>query len=137
MPAGADPKPIRLASPITFCVTKVEISSSPLRPLLITQTMSNARSDSITVITRITMFTGRITGQMTWKNVRTSLAPSTAAASRSAGSTAFRPARYSSMMYPVCRQLAATSTAHRLMSGSPNQSVCPPNTAFSRPWSRE
>lgn len=34
--ARADPKPIRLASPTTFEVTRVEISSSPLRPRLMT-----------------------------------------------------------------------------------------------------
>ena len=49
--ARAEPKPIRLASPTTFWVTRAEISSSPLRPLFTTQTRSKARSDSITVIT--------------------------------------------------------------------------------------
>ena len=34
--ASAEPKPIRLASPTMFWVTSAEISSSPLRPLLIT-----------------------------------------------------------------------------------------------------
>ena len=67
-------------------------------PLLITQTRSKARSDSITVTTRTMMLIGRITGKTTEKNVLTWLAPSTAAASRSDGSTPFSPARYSSMM---------------------------------------
>ena len=50
-------------------VTRVEISSSPLRPLLMTQTRSKARSDSMTVTTRTMMLIGRITGKTTWKNV--------------------------------------------------------------------
>ena len=69
------------------------MTSRPLRPLLITQTMSKARSDSITTITITIMLIGRITGKITWKKVFTSLAPSTAAASRRLASTPFRPAR--------------------------------------------
>lgn len=91
--ASAEPNPIRLASPTTFWVTSAEISSNPLRPLLTTQTRSNARSDSITVTTSTMMLMGRMTGNTTRKNVRLSEAPSTAAASRSDGSTPFRPAR--------------------------------------------
>ena len=41
------------------------------------------------------------------------------------------------MMYPVCFQLAATSTAQILTFGSPYQSTLVPSTAFSSPWSRE
>ena len=82
----------------TLAVTRVEISSRPLVPLLMTQTMSKARSDSITVTTMMMMLIGRITGSTTEKNVLAGLAPSTAAASRSEGSTPFSPARYSSMM---------------------------------------
>jgi len=48
---------------------------------------------SITVTTTITMLIGRSTGKMTERNVRHSLAPSMAAASRSERSTAFSPAR--------------------------------------------
>jgi hypothetical protein len=55
--------------------------------------MSNARSDSITVMTRITTLIGRRTGRTTRKNVWRSEAPSMEAASRSDGSTLFRPAR--------------------------------------------
>src|SRR5262249_47670619 len=44
MVARAEPNPIRLASPTTFWVTRAEISSSPLKPLLMTQTRSKARS---------------------------------------------------------------------------------------------
>ena len=91
--ASAEPKPIRLASPTMLLVTRVEISSSPLRPLLMTQTRSKARSDSMTVTTSTMMLIGNITGKTTWKNVVRSLAPSTLAASRSVGSTPFRPAR--------------------------------------------
>ena len=57
--ASAEPKPIRLASPTTFCVTRVAMSSSPLRPLLMTQTRSKARSDSMKVMTRTMMLIGR------------------------------------------------------------------------------
>ncbi len=46
--ASAEPKPIRLASPTMFWVTRAAITSRPLRPLLITHTRSNARSDSMT-----------------------------------------------------------------------------------------
>ena len=55
--------------------------------------MSNARSDSITVTTSTTMLIGFSTGKITLRNVCHSLAPSTLAASRSDGSTLFRPAR--------------------------------------------
>ena len=37
-----------------FWVTSAEMSSSPLRPLLMTQTMSNARRASMNVMTRTT-----------------------------------------------------------------------------------
>ena len=47
--ASAEPKPMRLASPTMFCVTRAAMSSSPLRPLLMTQTRSKARSDSMKV----------------------------------------------------------------------------------------
>ena len=58
-------------------------------------TRSNARSDSMIVITTsTTMLMGRSTGNTTRKNVCRSLAPSMAAASRSVGSTALSPARY-------------------------------------------
>jgi len=33
---SADPNPIRLASPTTFCVTSAAMISRPLRPLLTT-----------------------------------------------------------------------------------------------------
>jgi hypothetical protein len=91
--ASAEPKPMRLASPTTFWVTRVEMSSRPLRPLLITQTRSKARSDSMKVTTRTMMLIGRITGRITRKKVAVSLAPSILAASRSEGSTPLRPAR--------------------------------------------
>ena len=55
--------------------------------------MSKARSASIVVITAITTLIGAITGKTTRKKVCISLAPSTFAASRSIGSTLFRPAR--------------------------------------------
>ena len=44
--ARAEPNPIRLASPTMLLVTRVEMSSSPLRPLLMTHTRSKARSDA-------------------------------------------------------------------------------------------
>ena len=49
----ADPKPTRLASPMMLLVTSTDSSSRPLSPRLMTYTMSNARSDSMTVMTRI------------------------------------------------------------------------------------
>jgi len=52
----------------------------------------------MTVITMMTMLIGSIIGKTTRKNVWTSLAPSTFAASRSVGSIPFRPARYRIMM---------------------------------------
>ena len=91
--ASADPKPYLVASPMTFWATRAPISSRPLRPLLTTHTRSKARSDSMTTMTITIMLIGRITGKITWKNVFTSLAPSTAAASRRLASTPFRPAR--------------------------------------------
>ena len=57
--ARAEPKPIRLASPTMFCVTKVAINSNPLRPLLMTQTRSKARRDSMTETTRTMMLIDR------------------------------------------------------------------------------
>ena len=67
MVARAEPKPIRLASPMILAMTSVPISSRPLVPLLITQTMSKARSASITVTTRMMMLMGRITENTTEK----------------------------------------------------------------------
>src|SRR6476469_3618926 len=87
--ASAEPKPMRLASPTTFWVTRAPMSSSPLRPLLITQTMSKARSDSMKVTTTTMMLIGRMTGKTTLKNVVVSLAPSILADSR----TGVPPAR--------------------------------------------
>jgi len=89
----AEPNPIRLVSPMMLLVTSVDSSSSPLSPLFVMNAKSNARSDSITVITRITMLIGRMTGKTTRKKVWDSLAPSIAAASRRTGSKPFRPAR--------------------------------------------
>ena len=60
--------------------------------------MSNARSDSMTVMTMITMLIGRITGKTTRKNVWRWFAPSIAAASRRVGSTLLSPARYRTIM---------------------------------------
>ena len=54
----ADPKPIRDASPRMLLVTSTDSSSRPLRPRLMTYTMSNARSDSMMVMTRTTMLIG-------------------------------------------------------------------------------
>ena len=68
--------PTRLASPMMLLVTSTESSSRPLRPLLMMYARSNARSDSMTVMTRITMLIGRSTGNTTRKNVWRSLAPS-------------------------------------------------------------
>ena len=47
----------------------------------------------MTVTTTITMLIGRMTGKITRKKVWRAFAPSIAAASRSVGSTLFRPAR--------------------------------------------
>ena len=91
--ASAEPNPIRLASPMMFCVTSVAISSSPLRPLLMTQTRSKARSDSMTVMTRTMMLIGRHHREHDPEEGLRSLAPSTFAASRSDGSTPLSPAR--------------------------------------------
>ena len=96
--ARAEPKPIRLASPTMFWVTKVAINSSPLRPLLMTQTRSKARRDSMTETTSTMMLIGARTGKTILKKVVRSLAPSTLAASRNETSTPFNPAKYSSMM---------------------------------------
>ena len=67
----ADPNPIRLASPMMLFVTRTDSSSRPLRPRLMMYARSNARSDSMTVITRTTMLIGRRTGKTTRKNVWT------------------------------------------------------------------
>ena len=83
--AIADPNPTRLASPRMLLVTSTDSSSRPLSPRLMMYTMSNARSDSMTVMTRTTMLIGRRTGKTTRKKVWRSFAPSIAAASRSAG----------------------------------------------------
>ena len=55
--------------------------------------MSKARSASITVMTATTTLIGFIAGNTTRRNACHSVQPSIAAASRSAGSTDFRPAR--------------------------------------------
>ena len=55
--------------------------------------MSKARNASITVITTTTTLIGFIAGKTTRRNACHSLQPSIAAASRSDGSTLFRPAR--------------------------------------------
>lgn len=89
----AEPKPIRLASPMMFSVTSTESSSSPLRPWLTAYTMSNARRASMTVMTPTMTLTGRRVGRTMRKKVWASPAPSIAAASFSEGSTAFSPAR--------------------------------------------
>ena len=67
--AMAEPNPIRLASPMMLFVTRTESSSRPFRPRLMMNARSNARSDSMTVITRTTMLIGRMTGKTTRKNV--------------------------------------------------------------------
>ena len=51
--AIAEPKPTRLASPMMLLVTSTDRSSRPLRPRLMMYARSNARSDSMTVMTRI------------------------------------------------------------------------------------
>ena len=81
----ADPKPSRLASLMLLLVIRTDSSSRPFLPWLMMYTMSNARRDSITVITTITMLIGRMTGKTTRKNVWRAFAPSIAAASRSVG----------------------------------------------------
>lgn len=58
-----------------------------------TYTMSKARRDSMTVTTRMMMLTGFRAGKTTRRKVWRPLAPSSAAASLSAGSKPFRPAR--------------------------------------------
>src|ERR1044072_4739758 len=62
-------QPIRLDSPMMLAVTSTDSSSSPLRPLLITYTTSNARRPSITVTASTTTFTGLRTRNATRKNV--------------------------------------------------------------------
>ena len=89
----ADPNPTRLDSPSAVFVTSTDSSSRPLMPRFRMYTRSNARSDSMMVITSTTMLMGRSTGKMTRKNICRSLAPSMAAASRRLGSTALSPAR--------------------------------------------
>ena len=49
----AEPNPTRDDSPTMFWVISTDSSSRPLSPLLMTYTMSNARSDSMMVMTRI------------------------------------------------------------------------------------
>ncbi len=92
--AMADPNPIRLASLSALLTIRVDSSSSPFLPLLMMYTMSNARSDSMTVTTITTTLIGCITGKTTRKNVWRAFAPSIAAASRRVGSTLLSPARY-------------------------------------------
>ena len=113
----------RLASPMMLLVTSTDSSSRPLRPLLMMNTRSNARSDSMTVMTRITMLIGRRTGNTTRKKVWRSLAPSIAAASRRLGRRPSAPPGTGPSRSPTWRQLAATSTAHRLMLELPSQSM--------------
>ena len=64
----AEPKPMREASPRMLFVTRTDSSSRPLSPRLMTYTMSNARSDSMMVMTRTTMLIGFSTGKTTRKN---------------------------------------------------------------------
>ena len=78
---------------MALLVMSVESSSRPFLPWLVTYAMSNARSDSMTVMTTTTMLIGAITGKTTRKKVCRALAPSIEAASRRVGSTDFRPAR--------------------------------------------
>src|SRR5262249_33480229 len=91
--AMAEPKPTRLASLMLLLVITVDSSSRPFLPRLMMYAMSNARSDSMIVTTTMMTLIGAMTGNTTWKNVCLWLAPSMAAASRSVGSTLFRPAR--------------------------------------------
>ena len=65
----ADPNPIRLASLMLLFVTRIDSSSRPFLPRLMMYARSNARSDSMTVMTMITMLIGRMTGKTTRKNV--------------------------------------------------------------------
>ena len=111
MVARAEPKPIRLASPTTLAVTRVEISSRPLVPLLITQTISKARRASITVTTMMMMLMGRITGNTTEKKVLAGLAPSTAAASRRPGVDTLQPSQVE--QHDVAGVLPAGGDQHR------------------------
>ena len=102
-------------------------------------TMSKARSDSMTVMTSTITLIGRIAGNTTRRNVCTGLAPSMTAASLSAGSTDFRPAKYRIMMYPTCRHPANSSTIQILRRESPKKSMplpwVRPRIAFTTPWS--
>src|SRR5256714_10685498 len=91
--AMAEPKPTRLASLMLLLVIRIESSSRPFLPWLMMKAMSKARRASMAVMTTTTMLMGAMTGKTTRKNVCTSLAPSTLAASRSVGSTLFNPAR--------------------------------------------
>ncbi len=84
---------MRLDSPMMLLVTRIESSSVPSAPLLKTKTRSKARRASMMVTTRTTVLVGRSVGKMTFLNVCHSFAPSSADASRSEGSTPFRPAR--------------------------------------------
>ena len=76
--AMAEPKPMRLVSPMMLLVTSVDSSSRPFRPRLMMKGRSKARSDSMTVMTTTTMLMGRRTGKTTRKKVCRSLAPSMA-----------------------------------------------------------
>ena len=62
-------------------------------PRVIAHTMSNVRSESITVTAKTTVLTPRSCGMTTCQNRCHALAPSTAAASSSVGSQPFSPAR--------------------------------------------
>src|SRR5664280_2757233 len=91
--AIAAPKPMRSDSLMELLVISVDNNSNGLRPPFVMYARSNARRASIVVITTMTMLMGFITGNTTRKKVWRALAPSKAAASRSAGSKLFRPAR--------------------------------------------
>ena len=91
--AIAEPYPMRLDSPMMLLVTRIDSSSVPWAPPLKTYTRSKARSASMIVTTRTMVLVGRRVGKMTFLNVCHSLAPSSEDASRSDGSTPFRPAR--------------------------------------------
>ena len=60
-------------------------------PRVIAQTMSKVRRESITVTAKITVFTFLSCGMTMCRNRCHQLAPSTAAASSSVGSTALQP----------------------------------------------
>ncbi len=138
MVASAEPKPIRLASPTTLAVTRVEISSRPLVPLLITQTMSKARSDSITVTTRTMMLIGRITGNTTEKKVLAWAGAVDGGRLPQRRVDALQPGQVE--QHDVAGVLPAGGDQHRpevdARSRRTSRSAVP-STALSSPWSRE